>query len=286
MPSNTYIASWLAVSDVGAKIITVEPDRKTYNIDPNLIENKITSKTKAIMPVHLYGQPCNMSKIMEIAQKNNLYVVEDNAQAHIAKWGNQFTGTFGNINATSFYPTKNLGAIGEAGAITTCNKKLYDYALKYRNYGSSEKYINEIKGSNSRIDEMQAAILNIKLNYLIEMTNERVANAKYYNKFLSDVDVTLPYVDPNAEHVYHLFVIRHKKRDALKSYLQKNGVQTSIHYPKIPQNQTAYSKESFSLNPIAKELADTSLSLPIYPGLGKKNIEIICNHIRSFCKNG
>ena len=143
--------------------------------------------------------------------KNNLYVVEDNAQAHIAKWGNQFTGTFGNINATSFYPTKNLGAIGEAGAITTCNKKLYDYALKYRNYGSSEKYINEIKGSNSRIDEMQAAILNIKLNYLIEMTNERVANAKYYNKFLSDVDVTLPYVDPNAEHVYHLFVIRHKK---------------------------------------------------------------------------
>ena len=268
VPSNTYIASWLAVSDVGAKIITVEPDRKTYNIDPNLIENKITSKTKAIMPVHLYGQPCNMSKIMEIAQKNNLYVVEDNAQAHIAKWGNQFTGTFGNINATSFYPTKNLGAIGEAGAITTCNKKLYDYALKYRNYGSSEKYINEIKGSNSRIDEMQAAILNIKLNYLIEMTNERVANAKYYNKFLSDVDVTLPYVDPNAEHVYHLFVIRHKKRDALKSYLQKNGVQTSIHYPKIPQNQTAYSKESY-LNPIAKELADTSLSLPIYPGLGK-----------------
>ena len=164
--SNSYIASWLSITNVGATIIPVEPDPQTFNLDANKIEEKITNKTKAIMPVHLYGQPCEMDKIMGIAKKHNLYVVEDNAQSHLAKYNNQITGSFGDINATSFYPTKNIGAFGEAGCITTMNKKLSDYVIKYRNYGSSEKYFCDIIGSNSRLDELQAAILNIKLKYI------------------------------------------------------------------------------------------------------------------------
>ena len=183
--SNAYIASWLAITSVGGKIIPVEPDIRTFNLDANKIEEKITSKTKAIMPVHLYGQPCEMDKIMAIANKYDLYVVEDNAQAHLAKYNNQITGSFGNINATSFYPTKNIGAIGEAGCITTQNLRLSEYATKYRNYGSSEKYFCDIVGSNSRLDELQAAILNVKLKYIKKWTSERQLIAKKYDQLLS-----------------------------------------------------------------------------------------------------
>ncbi len=285
VPSNTYIASWLAVSELGAKIIPVEPDIKTYNLNPDIIIEKITSKTKAIMPVHLYGQPCNMTKIMDIASKYNLYVIEDNAQAHMAKWGPKYTGTFGNINATSFYPTKNIGAIGEAGAITTNSIQLADFVKKYRNYGSIKKYYNEIKGVNSRLDEIQAAILNVKLEYIEDMTNERIKIANKYNNLLKNLDLVLPYKDENCTHVYHLYVIRTKKRDALKSFLEKNNILTSIHYPVIPQDQTAYSNNSFEDSPIARELAETSLSLPIFPGITNEQINIIASTISNFFNN-
>ena len=284
VPSNTYIASWLAVSSVGAKIVPVEPDIDTYNINPELIENKITKKTKAIMPVHLYGQPCDMTKIMDIAKKNNLYVIEDNAQGHMSKWKNKFTGTFGDINATSFYPTKNIGAIGEAGAITTNNPNLADYVKQFRNYGSKIKYENNIKGVNSRIDEIQAAIINVKLKYIVEMNNERIKNAKIYNELLKDTGIILPYNHQKSHHTYHLYVLRHEQRDELQKYLYKNGVQTSIHYPIIPQNQKAYKNYKFESSPIAEKLAKTSLSLPIFPGIGQDKIEYISDLLIEFCK--
>ncbi len=285
VPSNTYVASWLAVSSVGATIVPVEPDIRTYNIDPDLIEEKITKKTKAILPVHLYGQACDMNRIMEIAKANNLFVIEDNAQAHLAKWAGKHTGTFGNINATSFYPTKNIGAIGEAGAITTNQESLYNFAKKYRNYGSEIRYNNEIKGVNSRIDEIQAAILNIKLKYVADMTKERIKNASIYNALLADINIILPYTNPHAKHVYHLYVIRHKRRDKLKDFLYKKGIQTDIHYPIIPQHQKAYSDQYFKKSPISYEIASTCLSLPIYPGLKKSQIQHICKSIEEFCEN-
>lgn len=282
VPSNTYIATWLAISSIGAKIIPVEPDMNTYNINPELIEDKITPMTKAIMPVHLYGQPCNMTRIMEIAKNNNLYVIEDNAQGHMSKWNNKFTGTFGDINATSFYPTKNIGAIGEAGAVTTNNLNLSEYVKQYRNYGSKVKYKNNIKGVNSRIDEIQAAIINVKLDYIDEMNNERIKNAKLYNDLLKNTDIILPYNHPDSYHTYHLYVIRHPKRDGLKKYLYEKGVQTSIHYPIIPQNQKAYKEFNFRPSPIAEELASTSLSLPIFPGIDEGEIKYISNLLLEF----
>ena len=285
VPSNTYIATWLAVSHVGATPVPVEPDIQTYNINPDLIQEKITSKTKAILPVHLYGQACDMTRIIKIAKVNNLSVIEDNAQAHLSKWKNKYTGTFGDINATSFYPTKNIGAIGEAGAITTQENNLSKYAKKYRNYGSEIRYHNDIKGMNSRIDEIQAAILNIKLKYIEDMTKERIKNASIYNDLLADVNIILPYTNPYAKHVYHLYVIRHKRRDKLKDFLYKKGIQTDIHYPIIPQHQKAYSNQYFTKSPISYEIASTCLSLPIYPGLKKSQIQHICKSIQEFCEN-
>jgi len=212
VPSNTYIATWLAVSSVGAKIVSVEPNPKTFNICPSLIEKAITKNTKVIMPVHLYGQSCDMDAIMNIAKKNNLFVVEDNAQSQLGTWNGKYTGSFGDINATSFYPTKNLGAIGEAGAITTNSIAHKEFALTYRNYGSKQKYINNIKGVNSRIDELQAGILNVKLKYLKEFTEERKKIAARYNSNLENLkEIDLPYVSPEADHVYHLFVIKTSK---------------------------------------------------------------------------
>lgn len=286
--SNAYIASWLAITSVGAKIIPVEPDIRTFNLDANKIEEKITSKTKAIMPVHLYGQPCEMDKIMAIAKKYNLYVVEDNAQAHLAKYNNQITGSFGNINATSFYPTKNIGAFGEAGCITTQNLRLSEYAIKYRNYGSSEKYFCDIVGSNSRLDELQAAILNVKLKYIEKWTSERQLIAKKYDQLLSkNPKITVPYIDPKVQHVYHLYVIKVDKRDQLQQFLKEKGIGTAIHYPIPPHLQKAYAYLDYNKGefPIAEELADTSLSLPLYPGLNTESVNYICSSIDEFFKN-
>ena len=283
--SNAYIACWLAISNVGAKIIPVEPNEKTFNIDASKIEKKITKKTKAIMPVHLYGQPCQMDEIMKIANKNNLYVIEDNAQAHLSKFNNQYTGTFGNINATSFYPTKNLGAMGEAGCVTTNDVYLGEFSKAYRNYGYTKKYECKIIGRNFRIDEIQASILNVKIKYLKKLNQERIFLAKIYDENLNSVlNIKIPYKDPNCVHVYHLYVIRTNRRDELKKYLYDNGIETSIHYPIPPHLQLAYKYLGYKKGdfPIAEEISETSLSLPLYPGLKKKDILFICKKILIF----
>jgi len=285
VPSNTYIASWLAVSQVGATPIPVEPNQKTYNIDPLLIEKAITSRTKAIMPVHLYGQSCEMGEIMRIAQKYNLYVVEDNAQAQGAIYDGQKTGSFGHINATSFYPGKNLGALGDAGALTTNDLELAQKAKIYRNYGSEKKYHNQEKGINSRLDELQAAILAEKLPILSEWTTERNELAHFYNDNLAGIDgLILPQVAEKATSVYHLYVIRCQKRDELQQFLAQNGVGTLIHYPIPPHLQPAYVELNYQQGdfPLAEELARTSLSLPLFVGMSEAQMKHVSDTIRSF----
>ena len=269
VPSNTYIATALAVSQVGATPVFVEPRMETYNINPELIPSKITKKTKAIMPVHLYGQACEMDEIMEIAKTYNLFVVEDNAQAHLSSFNGRLTGSFGDINGTSFYPGKNLGALGDAGAITTNNEESANRVKRLRNYGSEVKYFNEEIGYNNRLDEMQAAFLRVKLNFLQDWTQQRKEIAAWYNEALKDKNWILPQVHPDADHVYHLYVIRTSNRDQVAEELKQKGIQTMIHYPIPPHLQKAYKQFGFKKGdfPIAEEIADTCLSLPIWPGM-------------------
>lgn len=285
VPSNTYIASWLAVSYVGAKVIPVEPKLETYNINPSLIEEKITSKTKAIMPVNLYGQACELDKIMDIADKHNLFVVEDNAQAQGAYCKGKLTGSFGHINGTSFYPGKNMGALGDAGAITTNHEELAKQVKTLRNYGSQEKYYNEVKGFNSRLDELQAAFLDLKLKNLQAENNQRIAIANNYMQQLKNVgDIILPALAENCSSNYHLFVIRTEKRNELQKFLHEKGVGTVIHYPVPPHKQKAYADLNFNASdfPIANLIADTCLSLPIFPGMENEQIDYVCNTIKSY----
>ena len=285
VPSNTYIATWLAVSFVGATIVPVEPDMETYNIDANKIKAAITKKTKAIMPVHLYGQACNMNEIMKIAAENNLFVIEDNAQSQGAKHGDKITGSFGEANATSFYPGKNLGALGDAGAITTNDLKLAEKIKSLRNYGSNKKYHNEVIGYNMRLDEMQAAFLNVKLEKLNSWNIERNELALKYDELLAPIeDIILPKIETNSTHVYHLYVIRTKQRNELQNYLAENGVDTLIHYPVPPHLQPAYAHLNFSVNdfPIAEELADTMLSIPLFIGLKNEEQIYVADTIKSF----
>jgi dTDP-4-amino-4,6-dideoxygalactose transaminase len=285
VPSNTYIASWLAVSQCGAKIIPVEPRITSYNINPDLIEAAITSKTKAIMPVHLYGQACEMEPIMKIASKNGLKVIEDNAQAHGARYKKKLTGSFGDINATSFYPGKNLGALGDGGAVTTNDEALWKKATLIRNYGSVEKYHNEIKGMNSRLDELQAALLLVKLNYLDGWNEKRVALAANYGKMLKGVgDLILPSTAQYATNVYHIYPIRTARRDALKDYLHANGIGALIHYPVPPHLQPAYKELGYKTGsfPLAELIAKTTLSIPLYPTLKEEEQEYIIGKIKAF----
>lgn len=285
IPSNTYIATALAVSYVGAKPIFVEPDSQTYNINPELIESAINSKSKAIIPVHLYGQACEMDKIMSIAKKHNLKVIEDNAQAHGARFKNKMTGSWGHINGTSFYPGKNLGALGDGGAITTNDLELANEIKCLRNYGSREKYKNEILGNNMRLDEIQATFLSIKLKYLDVWTNERRAIAQKYNAELKEIgEIITPYVHINSTHSYHLYVIRTKNRDELQKYLFANGIGTLIHYPIPPHLQDAYKFLGHKVGDfqIAEELSKSSLSLPIWPGMSDENIGFVCGKIKHF----
>lgn len=287
VPSNTYIASWLAVSYVGAIPIPVEPNPITNNIDPNKIEEKITSKTKAIMPVHLYGRICKMNEIMAIANKYELTIIEDNAQAQGAILNGKLAGTFGQINASSFYPGKNLGALGDAGAVTTDDIDLFEKVKLLRNYGSSVKYHNEIKGVNSRLDEMQAAFLRIKLRDLHQSNQERIRLAQVYRSFLeNNEELTIPEILTNGEHVYHIFQIKTKQRDALKTYLDNLGIGTLIHYPIPPHLQPAYAELNYKKGdyPIAEEIANTTLSLPLFPGLLESEIEFICQSINNYFK--
>lgn len=275
VPSNTYIATALAVSYVGAAPVFVEPDLRTYNIDPQKIEAAITPRTKAIMPVHLYGQACEMEAIMDIAQKHHLYVVEDNAQSQGASFHGKLTGSWGQINGTSFYPGKNLGALGDAGAVTTNDAALAQTAMVLRNYGSQKKYYNKVIGHNMRLDEVQAAFLSIKLKHLPEWTHQRQEIAGWYNEALRGIpDLILPEVAEGATHVYHLYVVRHPQRDRLQHYLTKQGVGTLIHYPVPPHLQEAYAHLGFKKGdfPIAEEIADSCLSLPMWPGMTKEMV--------------
>ncbi|HJY22173.1 MAG TPA: DegT/DnrJ/EryC1/StrS family aminotransferase [Hanamia sp.] len=287
VPSNTYIATVLPVSYVGATPVFVEPDINTYNIDTKKIEAAITSKTKAIMPVHLYGQACEMEPIMAIAKRHNLFVVEDNAQAHGAAYREKLTGSWGNINGTSFYPGKNLGALGDAGAVTTNNNELAQKAMGLRNYGSQKKYYNEMIGFNMRLDECQAGFLSVKLKYLKEWTEQRQEIAGWYNDSLKDIDdLILPSVAKNATHVYHIYLVRTQHRDKLQNYLADNGIGTLIHYPVPPYLQKAYEHLGFKKGnfPVAEEIANTCLSLPIWPGMQQSEVDYIAGKIVNFYK--
>lgn len=285
VPSNTYIASWLAVSYVGATPVPVEPRLSTYNINPDLIEAVITSKTKAIMPVHLYGQCCEMDAIMAIAKKHHLFVVEDNAQSQGAVYNGKITGSFGHINGTSFYPGKNLGAYGDAGAITSDNEELTQKVFTIRNYGSNKKYYNEIKGINSRLDELQAGFLSIKLPHLNNWNHQRLAIANQYTQELAGIgDLITPIIADKATSVFHLYVIRTEKRDTLQQFLTEQGIGTLIHYPVPPHLQQAYQDLNYKKGnfPLAEKIADTCLSLPIYPGLTTSDVSLICDTITKF----
>lgn len=285
VPAHTYIASWLAVSRAGARIVPVEPDPATFAIDAARIEAAITPRTRAIMPVHLYGQACNMTAIMELARRYELFVIEDNAQAHGALWNQTKTGSFGHINATSFYPTKNLGALGDGGAVTTDDDVMAAFVRRYRNYGFQKKDISAERGINSRLDEVQAAVLSVKLRYLDGWNEERRALAAQYLETLQGAgDLVLPLSDKEAYHVYHLFVIRSHYRDKLKSFLADRGIGTMVHYPIPPHLQESYGDLGFKRGdfPLTEQIADTALSLPLWPGLETEEVTRVCNAIIDF----
>ena len=263
VPSNTYIASILAISQNNLVPVLVEPDINTYLLNPSKIEEKITSKTKAILPVHLYGQTCEMDKINEIAKKYNLKVIEDSAQSHGAYFQDKRSGNLGDASGFSFYPGKNLGALGDGGAVTTNDEELANTIKALGNYGSHKKYENLYKGVNSRLDEMQAAMLRVKLRYLDNELEKRRDIANYYLENIKNENIILPVVRAESNHVWHLFVIRTSKRDELQKYLLDNGVQTLIHYPIPPHKQDAYKEWKNESYPISEQIHDEILSLPI-----------------------
>ncbi|MFW3326884.1 DegT/DnrJ/EryC1/StrS family aminotransferase [Aliarcobacter butzleri] len=263
VPSNTYIASILAISQNNLVPVLVEPDINTYLLDPSKIEEKITLKTKAILPVHLYGQTCEMDAINEIAKKYNLKVIEDSAQSHGAFFLDKRSGNLGDASGFSFYPGKNLGALGDGGAVTTNDEELANTIKALGNYGSHKKYENLYKGTNSRLDEIQAAMLRIKLKYLDNEVGKRREIANYYLKNIKNENIILPVVRAEDNHVWHLFVIRTNKRDELQKYLQDFGIQTLIHYPIPPHKQNAYSEWNNQNYPISEQIHDEVFSLPI-----------------------
>lgn len=278
VPSNTYIATWLAVSHVGATPVPVEPDPATSNLDPAQLAAAITPRTRAVVPVHIYGQPCCMTEIMAFAQQYGLLVVEDNAQAHGATWAGQPTGSFGHANATSFYPTKNLGALGDAGAITTANAALAARLRQLRSYGAERKNEHETLGYNSRLDELQAAVLRVKLTHLPAWTAQRRQLAAWYGEYLAAVPgLRLPAVAAGAEPVWHLYVVHTERRDALRAHLAAAGIETLVHYPVPPHLQPAYAGLGMAAGslPVAEKLAATCLSLPLWPGMTEEMIATV-----------
>ncbi len=282
VPSNTYIATWLAVSQCGAIPVPVEADPATQNIDPTRVEAAISPRTKAILPVHLYGQPADMDPILAIAQKYGLMVLEDGAQAHGARYKGKPLGGHGDAVAWSFYPGKNLGAMGDAGAVTTNDREIADRIRILRNYGSRIKYVNEVLGYNSRLDPMQAAILRVKLKYLDAWNLRRQEIANRYQEGLSTLDLILPHVPEWAESAWHLYVVRHSQRDMLQKSLADGGVGTLIHYPIPPHLQKAYAHEKWKegVFPIAEQLANEVLSLPIGPHLGLDDVSQIISDVK------
>ena len=285
VPSNTYIATWLAVSYAGATPVPVEPDQRTYNIDPNLIEAAITERTRAILVVHLYGQPADMAAINAIARKHRLKVIEDAAQAHGARCKGQRAGGLGDAAGFSFYPGKNLGALGDGGAVTTNDAELAKRIRMLRNYGSQVKYQNEIKGFNSRLDELQAALLRVKLTKLDEWNARRQSVAGEYLQSLAGIDqITLPFVPDWVNPSWHLFVVRHPERDRLQRCLQEAGIGTLVHYPIPPHKSGAYA-QGFAggvAYPLAERLASSVLSLPIGPHISFPDLMMLSDTIKRF----
>jgi len=283
VPANTYIASVLGVTENGATPVFVEPD-EYYNINPLEIEKAITEKTKAILPVHLYGQPAKMEEVMTIAEKHKLFVVEDCAQAHGATINGRHIGTFGTINCFSFFPTKNLGAFGDAGAIVTDNEGFSRKVQLLRNYGSVRKYDHEIEGVNSRLDEIQAALLSVKLKHIKELEEERRRVAEKYLNEITNPLIELPKVKEGFTHVWHLFVVQCLERDALQEYLADVGVGTQIHYPVPPHLSGAYKRFGYKRSdfPITEAYAQTILSLPLYNGITEEETDYVVDRINQF----
>jgi dTDP-4-amino-4,6-dideoxygalactose transaminase len=283
VPSNTFIATWLGVSQCGAMPIPVEPDPLTYNIDPTRIEEKITPRTKLILPVHLYGHPADMDVILAIARRYGLRVLEDGAQAQGARYKGRRIGAMGDAVAWSFYPGKNLGAVGDAGAVTTNDQQLADRIRVLSNYGSRAKYVNEAKGYNSRLDPIQAAVLRVKLPRLDEWNLRRKALATRYRTSLVGSSLLLPQVSAWADPTWHLYVVQHPQRDALQGALTVSGVDTLIHYPIPPHLQDAYASMNFVLGqfPIAEQLAKQCLSIPIGPHLGEEAASAVIAALRA-----
>jgi len=287
VPANTYIASVLAITDNNLEPILVEPDLSTYNLDLELIESMITSKTKAIMVVHLYGRVCWSDKLVLLAKKYNLKIIEDNAQAIGAQWNGVRTGSLGDAAGFSFYPGKNLGALGDSGAVTTKDHELARVVRALANYGSGQKYVNQYQGLNSRMDELQAAFLSLKLSYVDKDASIRRVIAKYYLNNIINPEIILPERILNEEHVWHLFVIRTQNRDSLQKYLIEKGIQTLIHYPIPPHKQEAYRSRGFSSSDFSftEQIADTCISLPIWPGMSASDCEYITDCLNTFNPN-
>lgn len=287
VPVNTFIATSEGVSLCNAKPVFVDNDERTYNIDVIKIEEAITPKTKAIIAVHLYGQPAEMDTILEIAKKNNLYVVEDCSQAHLADYKDRKVGGIGVIGTFSFYPGKNLGAYGEGGAVTTNDESLYNFMLRYRQHGSVEKYLHDIEGHNYRMEEIQAGVLNIKMKYISKWTENRRKTAELYTKTFASMSISEVITPCHPEYVnpvYHLYVIRVSKRDALIKYLNEKGIQTGLHYPLPLHMQKVYSylnhkPEDF---PIAYKYSSGILSIPMYPEMTAGMVDYVCSTIKSF----
>jgi dTDP-4-amino-4,6-dideoxygalactose transaminase len=277
VPSNTFIATWLAVSQCGATPVPVEPDERTYNLDPSRIEAAITERTKVLLPVHLYGQPADLDPILEIARKHGLKVLEDAAQAHGARYKDRRIGGHGDAAAWSFYPGKNLGAMGDGGAVTTNDPEIAERVRLLGNYGSPTKYVHQVKGYNSRLDPIQAAILRVKLSRLDEWNGRRRAVAEAYGQMLVGSGIGLPHVPSWADPVWHLYVVRHPDRDALQRRLSDAGIGTLVHYPIPPHLQQAYAGSGWARGafPIAESIADSVLSLPIGPHLSEQQVAMV-----------
>ncbi len=285
VPAHTFVATLNAVLQVGARPVLADPDKATNNLTAASAGKYITSRTKAILPVHLYGQVCQMQELQQLAQEHNLLLIEDAAQAHGAKYKNQLAGTFGHAAAFSFYPTKNLGALGDGGAVVTNSPALADFARRYRNYGESRKYQSELIGINSRLDELQAAVLRVKLPQLDVLNAERQRLAQVYLQALQGTgDLILPVTAPDCSHVYHIFSIRTEFRDQLQAWLQQQGIATAVHYPVPVHLQPAYRFLKYKPGdfPVAEELATTSLSLPLFPGLAQTEQQAVIQCITQF----
>ncbi len=285
VPSNTFIATWLAVTECGATPVPVEPDIGTHNIDPALIDSAITRHTRAIIPVHLYGQPADMDPVNALAAKHGLIVIEDAAQAHGARYKGRRTGSLGHAAATSFYPGKNLGGLGDGGAVLTNDDAIAGKVRQLRNYGSTVKYQHEVAGYNSRLDEMQAAFLRAKLPALDQWNSRRKEISEQYAKLLAGSDIRLPVVPGFAEPVWHLYVIRSKQRDALKAHLERQGVSTVIHYPIPPHRQACYQSLRERRLPIADILAEEVLSLPMHSELKIEEIGHVATAVLNFLQS-